>query len=62
MSAPVPSPVPNYVFHQDLDHFLTVLLGLDLTSPDNFYVEMFCYQAITTFYQLKVLCPQNLRN
>ena len=53
MSAP--APLSTYIFHPKLDHILTVLLGLDLTGPDNLNVEMFQHHGITSFHNFKVL-------
>ena len=39
MSASTPD--STYVIYPELDHILTILLGLDLTGPDNLHVEMF---------------------
>ena len=56
-----PAPVSTYVFGPDLDHSLTVLLGLDLTGPDNLNVEMFWYKGVTSFYHFKVILPRDFR-
>ena len=47
MSAPASD--PTYIFDQELDHILKVLLDLDLTGPDNINVEILRYEAVTNW-------------
>ena len=49
------------IFDPALDHILTVLLGLDLTGPDNLNVEMFHHHGITGFQAFKVLHPGDFK-
>ena len=60
MSAP--APISTYIFDPELDHVLMVLLGLDLTGPDNLNVEMFQHHGITSFHNFKVLHPRDFKN
>ena len=60
MSASAPD--STYVSDLELDYILTILLGLDLTRPDNLHVGMFWYQGITSFYHFEVMHPRDFRN
>ena len=51
----------TYVFDPELDHILTVLLGLNWAGPDNLLVEMLQYQGISSFSHFKVIRPSDFK-